>query len=152
MIRELEQEDLVLLGLQSFALKDGAKPPISADTFGSNGGNDSETSGPETPVKEVVDNGIKSEVAAGLSEEFQEGDMVDALSRVEQKSLENWKEDRGITIWDPKIKIFLDNTLRTKWFLKVWRVLRQCCKRTPEVQARGFEGCDEFFMVVQAVT
>ncbi|GKG56077.1 hypothetical protein Tco_0577152, partial [Tanacetum coccineum] len=24
--------------------------------------------------------------------EFQEGDMVDALSTVEQKSLENWKE------------------------------------------------------------
>ncbi|GKB83153.1 hypothetical protein Tco_0950048, partial [Tanacetum coccineum] len=36
--------------------KEDAKPPISADTFGSNGGNDSETSGPETPAKEVVDN------------------------------------------------------------------------------------------------
>ncbi|GJU98364.1 hypothetical protein Tco_1327635 [Tanacetum coccineum] len=39
-----------------------------------------------------VDNGIESEVVAGLSEEFQEGNMVDALSRVEQKSSENWKE------------------------------------------------------------
>ncbi|GKA76738.1 hypothetical protein Tco_0783199 [Tanacetum coccineum] len=37
--------------------KDDAKPPISADTFGSNGGNDSETSGPKTHAKEVVDNG-----------------------------------------------------------------------------------------------
>ncbi|GJV96653.1 hypothetical protein Tco_1548230 [Tanacetum coccineum] len=37
--------------------KDDAKPPISADTFGSNGGNDSETSGLETPAKKVVDNG-----------------------------------------------------------------------------------------------
>ncbi|GJU42552.1 hypothetical protein Tco_1195509 [Tanacetum coccineum] len=72
--------------------KDNVKPPISADTFGSNGGNDSETSGVETLVKEVVDNGIESEVVAGLSEEFQEGNMVDALSRVEQKSSENWKE------------------------------------------------------------
>ncbi|GJR39532.1 hypothetical protein Tco_1215216 [Tanacetum coccineum] len=114
--------------------KDDAKPPISTDTFGSNGGNDSRTSGSNTPAKEVVDNGIESEVVVGLPEEFQEGDMVDALSRVEQKSLKNWKEldneledrkverdakregeptiletfgsDRGITIWDPKIKIF----------------------------------------------
>nr|GFC26528.1 hypothetical protein [Tanacetum cinerariifolium] len=69
--------------------KDDSKPSISADTFGSNDGNDSESSGPETPVKEVVDNGIKSEVVAGLSEKFQEGDMVDTLSRVEQKSLGN---------------------------------------------------------------
>ncbi|GJV00565.1 hypothetical protein Tco_1329835 [Tanacetum coccineum] len=50
--------------------KDDAKPQISADTFGSNGGNDSETSGPETPAKEVVDN----------------------VSRVEQKISGNWKE------------------------------------------------------------
>ncbi|GKD87314.1 hypothetical protein Tco_1358468 [Tanacetum coccineum] len=53
--------------------KDDAKPLISADTFGSNG--------------------TGSEVVAGLPKEFQEGDMVDALSRVvEQKSLGNWKE------------------------------------------------------------
>ncbi|GJU89802.1 hypothetical protein Tco_1302225 [Tanacetum coccineum] len=112
--------------------KDDAKPPISTDTFGSNGGNDSRTSVSETYAKEVVENSIESEVVFGLPEEFQEGDMVDALSRVEQKSLENWKEldnesedkkverdseregqptilatfcsDRGITIWDPRIK------------------------------------------------
>nr|GEU99722.1 uncharacterized mitochondrial protein AtMg00810-like [Tanacetum cinerariifolium] len=58
----------------------------------SNGGNDSRTSGSETSAKEVVDNRIESEVVVGLPEEFQEGDMVDALSRVEQKSLGNWKE------------------------------------------------------------
>ncbi|GJT05042.1 hypothetical protein Tco_0839504 [Tanacetum coccineum] len=124
--------------------KDDAKPPISTDTFGSNGGNDSRTSGSNTPAKEVVDNGIESEVVVGLPEEFQEGDMVDALSRVEQKSLKNWKEldneledrkverdakregeptileifgsDRGITIWDPGIKIFLDNTMKAGGF------------------------------------
>ncbi|GJY82514.1 hypothetical protein Tco_0495890, partial [Tanacetum coccineum] len=72
--------------------KDDAKPSISADTFGSNGGNDSETSGLETPAKGVVDNGIESEVVTGLPEEFQEGDMVDALSRVEQKSSGNGKK------------------------------------------------------------
>ncbi|GJR78665.1 reverse transcriptase domain-containing protein [Tanacetum coccineum] len=102
-------------------------------------GDESETSGPETPAKEVVDNGngstltflvrcgslralqlwkktsigdvlglldsggaynfaqpntsTGSEVVFGLLEEFQDGDMVDALSRVvEQKSLGNWKE------------------------------------------------------------
>ncbi|GJS62016.1 hypothetical protein Tco_0656800 [Tanacetum coccineum] len=125
--------------------KDNAKPPISTDTFGSNGGNDSRTSGSETPAKEVVDNGIKIEVVVGLPEEFQEGDMVDALSRVEQKSSGNWKEldnesedrkverdakregeptilatfssDQGITIWDPRIKsAFQDDTLRARWF------------------------------------
>ncbi|GKC42735.1 hypothetical protein Tco_1060457, partial [Tanacetum coccineum] len=37
--------------------KDDAKPLIFANTFGSNGGDDPETSGPETPAKEVVDNG-----------------------------------------------------------------------------------------------
>ncbi|GJS41502.1 zinc finger, CCHC-type containing protein [Tanacetum coccineum] len=76
-----------------------------------------------------------SEVVTGLMEEFQEGDMIDALSRVlEQKSSGNWKEldnesenrkverdveregeptilatfgsDRGITIWDPEINFF----------------------------------------------
>ncbi|GKC61975.1 polypyrimidine tract-binding protein homolog 3, partial [Tanacetum coccineum] len=84
---------------------DNTKPPLSADTFGNNGGDESETSGPETPAKEVVNNGngsaliffvgygTGSEVVTGLLEEFQEGDMVNALSRVlEHKSLKNWKE------------------------------------------------------------
>ncbi|GKF13733.1 hypothetical protein Tco_0055195, partial [Tanacetum coccineum] len=39
-----------------FEEKDDAKPPISTDTFGSNGGNDSRTSCSKTPAKEVVDN------------------------------------------------------------------------------------------------
>ncbi|GKC41069.1 hypothetical protein Tco_1053453 [Tanacetum coccineum] len=63
--------------------KDDAKPPIFIDTVGNNGGNDSRTSGSETPAKEVVDNDIESEVLVSLLEEFQEGDMVDALSIVE---------------------------------------------------------------------
>ncbi|GKG13139.1 hypothetical protein Tco_0350099 [Tanacetum coccineum] len=69
--------------------KDDAKPLISADTFGSNGDNNSKTSCLETPANEVVDNGIESEVVANLPKEFQEGDMVEALSRVDQKSLGN---------------------------------------------------------------
>ncbi|GKE19407.1 hypothetical protein Tco_1426984 [Tanacetum coccineum] len=114
-----------------FEEKDDAKPQIFSDTFGSNGCNDSETSGPETPAKEVVNNGIENEGVVGFPEEFQEGDMVDTLSK--QRSLGNWKEldneskdwkverdakregeptilatfgsDRGITISDPGIKI-----------------------------------------------
>ncbi|GKE19827.1 hypothetical protein Tco_1431339 [Tanacetum coccineum] len=69
--------------------KDGVEPPISTDTLGSNGSHDLRTSGSETPAKEVVGCDIESEVVVGLPEEFQEGDMVDALSRVEQKSLGN---------------------------------------------------------------
>ncbi|GKG38269.1 hypothetical protein Tco_0457492 [Tanacetum coccineum] len=74
-----------------FEEKDNAKPPIFIGTVGNNAGNDSRTSGSETPAKEVVDKGIKSEVVVSLPEEFQEGDIVDALSIVEQKSLGNWK-------------------------------------------------------------
>ncbi|GKD93945.1 hypothetical protein Tco_1373782 [Tanacetum coccineum] len=69
--------------------KDDAKPPIFIGSVGNNGGNDSRTSGSETPAKELVDKGIESEVVVGFPEEFQEGDMVDALSIVEQKSLGN---------------------------------------------------------------
>ncbi|GKE47904.1 polypyrimidine tract-binding protein homolog 3 [Tanacetum coccineum] len=73
------------------------KSPLCADTFGNGGVDESETSGPKTPAKEVVDNGngsaliflvgydTESEVVTGLPEEFR--DMVDALSRVlEQKN------------------------------------------------------------------
>ncbi|GKA70474.1 hypothetical protein Tco_0776613 [Tanacetum coccineum] len=98
--------------------KDDSKPPISTDTFGSNGGNDSRTSSSETPAKEVVDNGIESEVVVGLPEEFQKGDMVDALLRVEQK-----KGKENQLSWQHLAAI------------GVWRVLRQCWKRSPEVQA-----------------
>nr|GFA24394.1 hypothetical protein [Tanacetum cinerariifolium] len=96
---------------------DNTKPPLSADTFGNNGGDESETLGPKTPAKEVVDNGngstliflvevvdnsdgsaliflvgydTGSEVVIGLPEEFQKKDTVDALSRVlEQKGSKN---------------------------------------------------------------
>nr|GEU40161.1 hypothetical protein [Tanacetum cinerariifolium] len=59
-----------------FEEKDDAIPPIFADAFGSNGGNDSKSSSSRKPTKEVVDNGIKSEVVVGLSEEFQEGEWL----------------------------------------------------------------------------
>ncbi|GJZ96190.1 polypyrimidine tract-binding protein homolog 3 [Tanacetum coccineum] len=36
---------------------DNTKPSLFADTFGNNGGDDSETSGPVTPAEEVVDSG-----------------------------------------------------------------------------------------------
>nr|GEX21864.1 hypothetical protein [Tanacetum cinerariifolium] len=122
--------------------KDDAKPPIFID----NCGNDSRTSGSETPAKEVVENGIESEVVVSLPEEFQEGDMVDALSIVEQKSLGNWKEldneskdrkveidvkregeptivatfgnDWDITICDPIIKIYFRYHLEDKLVVK----------------------------------
>ncbi|GJX30237.1 hypothetical protein Tco_0238316 [Tanacetum coccineum] len=125
--------------------KDDAKPPVFIDTVSNIGDNDSRISGSKTPTEEVVDNDIESEVVVGLPEEFQEGDMVDALPMVDQKSLQNWKEldneskdrkverdakrkgeptilatfgsDRGITIWDPRIKsVFQDDTLRARWF------------------------------------
>ncbi|GKE48362.1 hypothetical protein Tco_1479620 [Tanacetum coccineum] len=80
---ELEQQEYQDDLTEIYEEKDDAKPPIFADTFGNNGGNDSETTGPEAPVKEVVDSGIKSEVVVGLPGKFQEGDMVDALLRVE---------------------------------------------------------------------
>ncbi|GKE70590.1 hypothetical protein Tco_1528662, partial [Tanacetum coccineum] len=72
--------------------KDDAKPPIFIDTVSNIGDNDSRILGSKTPAKEVVDNGIESEVVVGLPKEFQEGDMVDALPMVEQKNLQNWKE------------------------------------------------------------
>ncbi|GJR28058.1 Myc-type, basic helix-loop-helix domain-containing protein [Tanacetum coccineum] len=59
------------------------------------------------------ENSIESEVVFGLPEEFQEGDMVDALSRVEQKV---WKIGRTIGVYnlgDPRTQgFFLDDTLR----------------------------------------
>nr|GFD32824.1 hypothetical protein [Tanacetum cinerariifolium] len=74
------------------------KSLLSTDTFGNSGVDVSETSGLDTPAKDVVDSGngsaliflvgygTGSEVVTGLPDEFQEGDMVDALSRVlEQK-------------------------------------------------------------------
>ncbi|GJZ75648.1 polypyrimidine tract-binding protein homolog 3 [Tanacetum coccineum] len=76
------------------------KSPLSADTFGNSGVDELETSGPKKPAKEVdnangsaliflVGYDTESEVVTGLPNEFQEGDMVDALSRVlELKSLE----------------------------------------------------------------
>nr|GEX21863.1 hypothetical protein [Tanacetum cinerariifolium] len=85
--KEFQEGDMVdaLSRVAKRKKKDDAKPPIFID----NGGNDSRTSGSETPAKEVVENGIESEVVVNLPEEFQEGDMVDALSIVEQKSLGN---------------------------------------------------------------
>ncbi|GJW67171.1 hypothetical protein Tco_0121595 [Tanacetum coccineum] len=66
--RALLWSNLTTLGEAfSLAQKDNAKPPIFIGTVGNNGGNDSRTSGSETPAKEVVD-------------------------KVEQKSLGNKKE------------------------------------------------------------
>ncbi|GJQ89373.1 hypothetical protein Tco_0000512 [Tanacetum coccineum] len=43
---------------------DNTKPPLSFDTFGNNRGGDSETSGPVTPAKEVVDIGHSSTLSS----------------------------------------------------------------------------------------
>nr|GEZ16719.1 hypothetical protein [Tanacetum cinerariifolium] len=40
----------------SLLIADNTKPPLFADTFGKNDGDDSETSSPVTPAEEVVDN------------------------------------------------------------------------------------------------
>ncbi|GJX20764.1 hypothetical protein Tco_0223441, partial [Tanacetum coccineum] len=75
------------------------------DTIGNNGGDESETTGLETPAKEVVNKsngstliflvgyGIGSVVVTGFSEEFQEGDMADTLSRVLEQKV--WKIRRS---------------------------------------------------------
>ncbi|GKF66526.1 hypothetical protein Tco_0193043, partial [Tanacetum coccineum] len=88
----------------------GVTPPIFIDTVGNNGGNDSRTLGLETPAKEVVDNGIESEVVVGLPGEKVERD---AKREGEPTILATFGSDRGITIWDPGIKsAFQDDTLR----------------------------------------
>ncbi|GJW70306.1 hypothetical protein Tco_0127223 [Tanacetum coccineum] len=43
---------------------DNTKPPLPVDTFGSNGGDDLETSGPVTPAEEVVDSGHSSTLSS----------------------------------------------------------------------------------------
>nr|GEX18482.1 hypothetical protein [Tanacetum cinerariifolium] len=73
------------------------KSTLFANTFGNSGVDESETSGPETPTKEVVDN----------------GDMVDALSRVlEQTSLEKWVDSdsgkRDYTLFGALLFAFLN--------------------------------------------
>ncbi|GKA95522.1 hypothetical protein Tco_0817560 [Tanacetum coccineum] len=101
------------------------KSPLSADTFGNSGVDESETSGPKTPAKEVVDNGngsaliflvgydTGSEVVTGFPEEFQRGDVVDALSRVlEQKSSEKGVDSgsrrRDYTLFGASLFAFLN--------------------------------------------
>ncbi|GJY01979.1 polypyrimidine tract-binding protein homolog 3 [Tanacetum coccineum] len=84
---------------------DNTKPPLFVDTIGNNGGDESETTGLETPAKEVVNKsngsaliflvgyGIGSVVVTGFPEEFQEGDMADTLSRVLEQKV--WKIRRS---------------------------------------------------------
>ncbi|GKD24543.1 hypothetical protein Tco_1230757 [Tanacetum coccineum] len=86
---------------------DNTKSPLSADTFSNSGVDESETSSPKTHAKEVVDNtngsaliclvgyDTGSEVVAGLPEEFREGDMVDAVSRVLKHKISEKGVDRG---------------------------------------------------------
>ncbi|GKD83925.1 hypothetical protein Tco_1350764 [Tanacetum coccineum] len=71
--------------------KDDAKPQIFADTFGSNGGNDSETS----------DRKVER----------------DAKREGESIILATFGSNRDISIWDPEIKSAIqDITLMAKWF------------------------------------
>nr|GEU60353.1 hypothetical protein [Tanacetum cinerariifolium] len=48
---------------------DNTKPPLFADTFGNNGGDDSETSGPVTPVEEVGYSGHSSTISSLVEHE-----------------------------------------------------------------------------------
>nr|GEX85579.1 copia protein [Tanacetum cinerariifolium] len=45
-------------------IADNTKPPLSIDTFGNNGGDDSETSGPVTQAEELVDSGHSSTLSS----------------------------------------------------------------------------------------
>ncbi|GJS38737.1 hypothetical protein Tco_0563780 [Tanacetum coccineum] len=203
---------------------DNTKPPLSANTFGNNGGDDSETSGPVTPAEEVVGSGHSSTFSSlvehesprvlqlweiiGISDVYELMDnkgshnfvhpnagermhlqamvtgqpyqgvggspkeaswewMLDSHTpwaagvgrrkslkcyvqgsrrRMKKKGVDHDSKRRDCAlfkasvfaslnpvlgsfahrrIWDPKIKsAFQDITLRTRWFLKVWGVIR----------------------------
>ncbi|GJZ31832.1 retrotransposon-related protein [Tanacetum coccineum] len=58
--------------------------------------------------------------------------FIPLLKRLNDKHIKKKNIETAIQrrLWDSGIKIiFLYITLRTRWFLKVWRVLRQCCRR-----------------------
>nr|GEZ87209.1 polypyrimidine tract-binding protein homolog 3 isoform X1 [Tanacetum cinerariifolium] len=161
--REPRRTHLLLLCFSILNVEEAhnTKSPLSVDTYGNNGVDESETSGPETSAKEVVDNAngsaliclvgydTRSEVVIGLPEEFREGDMVDALSRVlEQKSSEkevdSGSERRDYAlfraslsaflnlgpgsfahrrIWDPEINISSRQHLEGKVVVKEWGMI-----------------------------
>ncbi|GJZ27579.1 hypothetical protein Tco_0571832 [Tanacetum coccineum] len=76
--------------------KDDAKPPISADTFGSNGGNDSKN----YRVQQKSLGNWKE-----LDNESKDRKVEMAAKREgEPTILATFGSDRGITIWDPGIK------------------------------------------------
>nr|GEX03776.1 hypothetical protein [Tanacetum cinerariifolium] len=77
--------------------KDDAKPPISTETFGSDGGNDSTTSSKKTPTKKVVET-----VSKELDNELEDMKVErDAKREGEPTILATFRSDCGITIWDP---------------------------------------------------
>nr|GEY27260.1 hypothetical protein [Tanacetum cinerariifolium] len=98
---------------------------------------ESETSCPETPVKEVVENAngyvliclvrydTESMVVTGLPEEFREVDMVDALSRVlEQKSskkgVDSGSGRRDYTLFGASLFAFLNPGLGSFAHRRIW--------------------------------
>ncbi|GJT94253.1 polypyrimidine tract-binding protein homolog 3 [Tanacetum coccineum] len=102
------------------------KSPLSADTFGNNGVDESETSGPETPAKEIVDNANGSAlIYLELDNEAEDKKVErDAEREGEPTILATFCSDRGIIIWDPEIKIYFRHHLEDKVVVKEWRMIR----------------------------
>nr|GEZ32782.1 hypothetical protein [Tanacetum cinerariifolium] len=115
--------------------KDGSKPRIFIDTVGKNGDNDSRTSGSKTPTKEVVENGIESEVVVGLPDEFQEGHMAGSITTLTAKlPILNPKE---YDLWLIRIEKYF---LMTDYSL--WEVIKngnKVLKRTVEIVEQIYE-------------
>nr|GFA44273.1 hypothetical protein [Tanacetum cinerariifolium] len=115
--------------------KDGSKPPIFIDTVGKNGDNDSRTSGSETPTKEVVENGIESEVVVGLPDEFQEGHMAGSITTLTAKL--PILNPREYDLWLMRIEKYF---LMTDYSL--WEVIKngnKVLKRTVEIVEHIYE-------------
>ncbi|GJW62909.1 hypothetical protein Tco_0112244 [Tanacetum coccineum] len=92
------------------------KSPLSADTFGNNGVDESEASGPETPAKEVVDNGNGSALI------FLYG--YDTGSEVEQKSskkgVDSGSGRRDYTLFGASLFAFLNPGLGYFARRRIW--------------------------------
>nr|GEZ87281.1 hypothetical protein [Tanacetum cinerariifolium] len=103
------------------------KSPLFADTFGNNGVDELETSGPETPAKEVVDNGNgyalifwldtvpKKNSEKGVDSDSERRDYAlfgASLFAFLNPGPGSFAHRR---IWDPESISLQDNTLRARW-------------------------------------
>ncbi|GKA76737.1 ribonuclease H-like domain-containing protein [Tanacetum coccineum] len=119
--------------------KDDAKPPIFADTFGSSGGNDSETSGLETHAKEVVDNGNGSALTFWLDTKVHE------LSNYEKKLVS------GICCLEWGSKSPGPDGFNFNFIKAYWEVLRfdfYDCVKHFKATGKLANGCNPSFIVL----